>query len=61
MRWLENHELLVEDGDANNDKRVVFRQIGWQGQTGRFYTMDENPKLTEPGSFTPMYIQVMPE
>ena len=62
MRWINNTELLVEDSSQNNpDKRIIFRQIGWYGQTKRFYTMDENPKLTEPGSFSPMYIQVTPE
>lgn len=30
-------------------------QIGWQGQTGRFYILGEAPQLTEPGGFSPIF------
>jgi hypothetical protein len=31
-------------------------QVGWLGQTGRVYRLDEEPQLTESGSFMPLYI-----
>lgn len=35
--------------------RLTFRQVGWIGQTGAFYALDENPRPTEPGSYSPLY------
>lgn len=35
--------------------RQVWRQVGWLGQSGAFYSLDEKPHLTEPGSFSPLY------
>lgn len=61
MPWLNKTDLLVNPNEKNPNKRIVFRQIGWHGQTGRFYELDENPALSESGSFTPMYIQIAPE
>lgn len=52
MRWLNDVDLLIE-----KDEEVIFRHIGWKGQTGRFYNLGEDPKLTEPGSFWPIYAQ----
>lgn len=34
----------------------TFRQVGWQGFTGRFYTLDEDPSQTEKGGFSPIWI-----
>ena len=30
-------------------------QIGWQGQTGRIYSLAEQVTPTEPGGFSPIY------
>lgn len=38
--------------------RITFRQIGWHGQTGAFYALDEDPSKHEPGSFGPLWICV---
>lgn len=35
--------------------RHTMRQVGWLGQTGAFYSLDEDPKPTEPGSFGPLW------
>lgn len=35
--------------------RQTWRQVGWIGQTGAFYSLDEKPSLTEPGSFSPLW------
>ncbi len=40
------------------DQRVHFRQVGWQGQSGAFYSLDEDPSRFERGSFSPLYIQI---
>jgi hypothetical protein len=55
-RWLNQTDLCIEkDGE-----RLMFRQVGWLGQTGNFYKLD-NPGVTssgEPGGFSPIYIQI---
>lgn len=38
-----------------DDVSYTLRQIGWHGQSGAFYALDEEPSLAEPGSFTPLY------
>lgn len=35
-----------------------LRQIGWHGQSGAFYALDEAPSDHEPGSFSPVWIVV---
>lgn len=40
---------------TTDDYRQTWRQVGWLGQTGAFYSLDEKPHLTEPGSFSPLY------
>jgi hypothetical protein len=35
-----------------------FRQIGWHGASGAFYSLDEYPSKHEPGSFSPLWIEV---
>lgn len=37
------------------ERRTVFRQVGWWGQTGALYSLDEDPSPTEPGSFSPLW------
>ena len=61
MRWLNQTDLFVNSEEKDPDKRVVFRKVGWLGGTGRMYTLSENPTKTEPGSFSPMFIQISPE
>ena len=41
--------------------RQTWRQVGWHGQTGAFYALDEKPSLTESGSFSPLWILVEDE
>jgi hypothetical protein len=53
MKWLNSTDLVCEEGE-----RVVWRQVGWRGFTDRFYSLEENPKLTEPGGWSPIYIQI---
>ncbi len=36
----------------------LWRQVGWQGQTGAFYSLDEKPHDHEGGSFGPLWILV---
>lgn len=47
---------LIADG-----KSMTFRQVGWHGQTGAFYSLDEDPSRHEPGSFGPLWILVFSE
>ena len=61
MKWINRLDLLVNPDEKDPDKRIIFRQVGWHGQSGRLYTMNEQPGLTERGSFGPMYVQIAPE
>jgi hypothetical protein len=61
MKWINDTDLLVNPGEDDPNKRIVFRQVGWLGQTGELYAMDEDPTPTEPGSFGPIYHQIAPE
>jgi hypothetical protein len=36
---------------------ATFRQVGWLGQSGRVYPMENSP-AEEPGSFTALWIEV---
>ena len=45
-------EQIVHDDEYN----YTLRQVGWIGQTGDFYTLDEDPSPSEPGSFQPLLI-----
>lgn len=40
------------------DRTQTWRQIGWHGQTGAFYALDEKPAHHEPGSYGPLWILV---
>ena len=40
---------------AGEDYRQTLRQVGWLGQTGAFYALDEKPSAHEAGSFTPLW------
>lgn len=45
-------ELSITAGGTT----IVFRQIGWHGQSGAFYALGEDPSKHEPGSFSPLWI-----
>jgi hypothetical protein len=47
--WSNSGDLVIEE-------KTLFRQIGWYGQSGRFYSMKETP--TESGSYAPIYEQI---
>lgn len=50
------HEQIVERVEPDGSRwRLVLRQVGWIGQSGAFYSLDEDPAPTEPGSFTPLW------
>jgi hypothetical protein len=40
------------------DRDQTWRQIGWHGQTGAFYALDEKPAAHEPGSYEPLWLLV---
>lgn len=61
MIWLNATDLLVNPEEQETARKVVFRQVGWLGQTGRMYPMGENPSETERGGFSPMYVQIAPD
>lgn len=55
------HRAAHEPGDEltlvqPNGIRRVFRQIGWHGQSGAFYSLGEDPSPYEPGSFSPLWL-----
>lgn len=39
-------------------RRQLWRQVGWQGQTGALYSLDERPQDYERGSYAPMFVMV---
>lgn len=52
--WAFGDKLTI-----TTDERVMtFKQIGWHGQTGAFYSLDEDPSFHEPGSFSPLWVLV---
>lgn len=38
--------------------RSILRQVGWIGQSGDFYALDEAVAASEPGSFRPLWFVV---
>jgi len=54
------YRLASAEGDELNivaaGRSMAFRQVGWHGQTGAFYSLDEDPSRHEPGSFGPLWI-----
>lgn len=39
-------------------RRQIWRQVGWHGGSGFFYSLDEDPSRYEPASFQPLWILV---
>lgn len=48
----------VERQTRTAERRQVWRQVGWHGQTGAFYSLDEDPSRFEPGSFSALWLLV---
>ena len=40
------------------ERRQLWRQVGWLGQTGRVYELDKPPYGIEPGSFSPLWVLI---
>ncbi|MCA1832587.1 MAG: hypothetical protein LC750_07620 [Actinobacteria bacterium] len=47
--WSDDGDLVIED-------RTLFRQVGWQGHSGRFYNIGDI--LDEPSGYSPVYEQI---
>lgn len=46
-------------GDVlSKDNRLALVQVGWLGQTGQVYGYHEDPRKTEGGGYSPLYIAV---
>lgn len=57
----QKRNYFDSDGNLITELRTMFRQVGWIGQSGAFYVLGEDPeviKIFEPGSFSPMYIEI---
>lgn len=61
MKWLNRIDIWVNPEEEDPDKRIVFRQIGWLGQSGKHYGLGADPSREERGGFMPIYIQIGPE
>lgn len=51
--WSESGNLVVEE-------KTLFRQVGWLGQSGAFYMVEDHAEALarETGSFSPVYQQI---
>ena len=47
--------MTVIRDDHGKLVRLDLDQVGWRGQTGRLYQMGDDPSITEPGSFSPVW------
>lgn len=45
-----------DDGDLVVEEKTLFRQVGWQNTTGRFY--DTRDQAVHPGGYWPIYQQI---
>lgn len=52
LQSAEGPEQVLYNQDGTRD--YVLRQVGWIGASGDFYTLDEDPSLTERGGFAPL-------
>jgi hypothetical protein len=58
-RVIERRNHWNAPGDLVVEQKTLFRQVGWHGQSGRFYPFTQPPSRTdEPGSFSPVFEQV---
>lgn len=52
------HEPGDERVTHTMSSRQIWRQIGWHGQSGAFYSLAEDPSRYERGSFSPLWLLV---
>jgi hypothetical protein len=53
LRMSKQGQRLPRDSDA------VMAQVGWIGQSGYVYALDDQPRdAREPGGYSPLYIQI---
>ena len=57
LRGRRNHWA---EGDLVVEQRTLFRQVGWLGQSGMFYGVENQAVATErePAGFAPVYQQI---
>jgi len=53
---LSTSKTKTERNTKTVDGDQVWRQVGWLGQTGRVYSLDEKPWDTEPGGYAKLWI-----
>ena len=46
------------DGDLVIEEKTLFRQVGWQNTTGRFFQMGDRGQAVDPGGYWPVYQQI---
>ena len=46
------------DGNLIIMEKTMFRQVGWQGQTGALYESERTARLMEKGGYSPLYVQI---
>jgi len=51
-------EVGTEMRTMTLEAEQTWRQVGWHGQSGAFYALDEHPSRHEPGSFGPLWVLV---
>jgi len=51
-------EWAITSTQGDTEVRTVLRQVGWHGQSGAFYALDEDPSPFEKGSFSPLWLCV---
>lgn len=52
------HLTANERTTRTDTHRQTWRQIGWHGQSGAFYTIGEDPTQYESASFSPLWLLV---
>lgn len=57
MYWINSTDMLINPEEKEPDKRIIFRQVGWLGQTGRFYSLLDGGEWCEKGGFSPVFVQ----
>ncbi len=45
-------------GDLIVEEKTMFRPVGWQGQSGAFYSLEADARRNETGSYSPVYVQI---
>ena len=51
--------LDTSRGPCREVRHAILAQVGWVGHRhGTVYSMDSKPHETEPGGYSPLYIQV---